>query len=375
MLRRKRSRRLLMPSLLACLLIAVAVKPALAAALCFKATGECVGDPFAEYWNGNGGLAVLGYPIAAMAPETNEAGGRAFAVQWLERQRLELHPELPAPYSVSLGRLGVERLNQLGRDWRSLPTAAPATPHYFAVTGHAVAPQFWNYWRTHGIELGDPGVTARESLALFGYPVSKSAMERNAAGDTVLTQWFERARFEYHPGNPEPYKVLLGLLGREVMPSASAFVPPLFDDRSGVAQAVLAYYNAVNRQEYRRAYGYWEQPGSGSPSTPPPYDAFVAGYANTASVAVTIGTPSFDAGAGNVWATVPVVLHATIKQGGVDMFAGCYVLHRTQPGIDPRPDAALWKLNRAAIDVAPAHSSPAALLPGVTCDGGSIPPP
>ncbi|GIV97011.1 MAG: hypothetical protein KatS3mg057_1668 [Herpetosiphonaceae bacterium] len=31
----------------------------------------------------------------------------------------------------------------------------------------------------------------------------------------MLTQWFERARFEYHPSNPDPYKVLLGLLGTE----------------------------------------------------------------------------------------------------------------------------------------------------------------
>ena len=32
----------------------------------------------------------------------------------------------------------------------------------------------------------------------------------------MLTQWFERARFEYLPDNPDPYKVLLGRLGAEV---------------------------------------------------------------------------------------------------------------------------------------------------------------
>ena len=41
-------------------------------------------------------------------------------------------------------------------------------------------------------------------------------MEKNQAGHTVLTQWFERARFEWHPNNPEPFKVLLGLLGNEI---------------------------------------------------------------------------------------------------------------------------------------------------------------
>ncbi len=40
-------------------------------------------------------------------------------------------------------------------------------------------------------------------------------METNANGDRVLTQWFERARFEYHPTNPTPFRVLLGRLGAE----------------------------------------------------------------------------------------------------------------------------------------------------------------
>jgi hypothetical protein len=29
-------------------------------------------------------------------------------------------------------------------------------------------------------------------------------------------QYFERARFEYHPENQPPYDVLLGLLGRQL---------------------------------------------------------------------------------------------------------------------------------------------------------------
>jgi hypothetical protein len=40
-------------------------------------------------------------------------------------------------------------------------------------------------------------------------------VERNGSGDNVLTQWFERARFEEHPQNAPPYNVLLGRLGAE----------------------------------------------------------------------------------------------------------------------------------------------------------------
>lgn len=48
-------------------------------------------------------------------------------------------------------------------------------------------------------------------LAIFGYPISEEFVE----GDLVV-QYFERARFEWHPGAwPERYDVLLGRLGVE----------------------------------------------------------------------------------------------------------------------------------------------------------------
>jgi hypothetical protein len=67
----------------------------------------------------------------------------------------------------------------------------------------------------HGLDLGDPGVSFRESLALFGYPLSEPMMETNGDGDTVLTQYFERAVFEWHPDNPIEWQVLLRRLGAE----------------------------------------------------------------------------------------------------------------------------------------------------------------
>jgi hypothetical protein len=72
-------------------------------------------------------------------------------------------------------------------------------------------------------------------MALFGMPLSEPMMETNVAGDMVLTQWFERARFEYHPDNPEPFKILLGLLGTEtyssapITPEKCADIPPLLN--------------------------------------------------------------------------------------------------------------------------------------------------
>jgi hypothetical protein len=184
----------------------------------FEETGHNLGFGFKTFWDRSGGLPVFGYPLTEELDQRNRDTGQTYTVQYFERQRYEYHPEnANTPYTVLLGRLGVEALQRAGRDWQAEPKADPNAPHFFAATGHAIAPEFWDYWRTHGLEFGDAGVTEREALALFGYPVTEPRMEQNSSGDTVLTQWFERARFEYHPNNPESFNVLLGRLGADVL--------------------------------------------------------------------------------------------------------------------------------------------------------------
>jgi hypothetical protein len=199
-------------ALLALLVVALglAVAPATAAPRCFVETSQCIDGRFGQYWEQNGGLPVFGLPLTAEQPGQ-------FTTQLFERNSFELHPENVAPYDVLLGRLGDTRLRQLGLDWFAFPKADPSAAHYFAQTGHAIAHEpFWRYWSTHGLELGDRGVSERESLALWGLPLSEPTVETNASGDTVLTQWFERARFEDHGAQG----VLLGLLGSETVAAA-----------------------------------------------------------------------------------------------------------------------------------------------------------
>jgi hypothetical protein len=71
---------------------------------------------------------------------------------------------------------------------------------WFSETGCYVGGAFWAYWRERG------------GLPIFGYPLTS---ERQEGGMTV--QYFERAVFEWHPDNPEPYKVLLRRLGAEAL--------------------------------------------------------------------------------------------------------------------------------------------------------------
>lgn len=192
----------------------------------------CLEEPFLSYWERQGGLPVLGYPITGAQTEHNLDLQIDLTTQWTERNRLEIHPENLPPYDILLGRMGAERLAQLGRDPLAEQRESGPQPGclWFEETGRNVCDQaqgqgFKTYWQSHGLELGDPGISFRESLALFGLPLTTPQMETNSSGHTVLTQWFERARFEWHPHNPDQYKVLLGLLGNEVR-GGSRLAPP-----------------------------------------------------------------------------------------------------------------------------------------------------
>lgn len=216
------SRRLV---LLLFLMLAIAVLPARAATdeRLFPETGWRVRGRLLQFWDANGGLPIFGLPLGPQS----EARSGAFAAQIFERERLEIHPELRAPYDVLLGRLGAELLERAGRDWRREGDGQqPDGPcQHFAQTDRAICGAFRAYWRGHGLELGDRQISERESLALFGLPLTAPKLETNSSGDRVLTQWFERARFELHDEGQS--LVVLGRLGAEWVGPDAAPLPPV----------------------------------------------------------------------------------------------------------------------------------------------------
>jgi hypothetical protein len=177
----------------------------------FPETGFGISLPFVDFWHDNGGVPVFGYPISQQLFE----GG--YRVQYVERQRFEHHPENSAPYDILLGLLGRQVAQSQGL--LGTPAFQPQQPNgnpnceYVAATGHHLCFGFRNYWHSHGLDFGDSGFSYRESLLLFGYPISEEFV---AGGRTV--QYFERARFEWHPQNSPPWDILLGRLGAEVYP-------------------------------------------------------------------------------------------------------------------------------------------------------------
>jgi hypothetical protein len=194
------------PLAIGCILVVLLSVPAAGAAArssadtqCSPQTGKCVEGRFLAYWNAHGGLAINGYPLSDERQEKLE-DGQYYAVQWFERVRMEYHPENADPqYQVLLGQFG-----------RSIHPADPPAAEqpgatYFAATGHNVAGRFLAYWEQNG------------GLAQFGYPLSEVFHETLENGQAYDVQYFERARFEYHPENAAPSDVLLGQFGRRLL--------------------------------------------------------------------------------------------------------------------------------------------------------------
>ncbi|CCF86048.1 conserved exported hypothetical protein [Nitrolancea hollandica Lb] len=185
----------------------------------FSETGHYLSFGFKHFWEQSGGLPVFGFPLTEEFDELNPGLGKLLSVQYLERQRYEYHPEhAGTPYETELGLLGTEDAQQrklLGTQaFQPLPasTNIDANCIFMPETGHRLCGGFKAYWQSHGLEFGDPGMSYRESLALFGYPISEEFTDPSTG---LVTQYFERARFEYHPEKPDPYKVLLGRLGAD----------------------------------------------------------------------------------------------------------------------------------------------------------------
>ncbi len=194
-----------------------------AAPRCFAETGQCIDGQIRTFWEGQGGIAVFGFPIAAAT--TTNVDGHTVVAQRFERQRIEYHANNPVPYDILLGRVGADTLAAQGRDWQAFPQSGViANCRYFAATNQSVCGAILQRWLTTGIEFdGKPGYSDAERLALNGIPLSGLINETLDDGRQYQVQWFERTRIELHPENRSPYNVLNGLLGSaSIAPNQSA---------------------------------------------------------------------------------------------------------------------------------------------------------
>lgn len=105
------------------------------------------------------------------------------------------------------------------------------------------------------------------------------------------------------------------------------------DNRSGAIEIVSSYLNAINLKQYVRAYSYFAAPED----FPGNFDAFQAGYAQTETVTAEFGEMKAGAAAGNRYYSLPAHLTAILKNGTVQHFTGCYVIHQSAPELFASP--------------------------------------
>ena len=126
------------------------------------------------------------------------------------------------------------------------PAADNSVSTYYVETGHNLAFGFRDYWQAHG------------GLAAFGLPISEEFRQVNAAdGKEYTVQYFERARFEYHPEISDPnYQVSLGFLGREAAAHAAISIAKTAPTGNGAI-----YFAATGHNVGGVFLQYWQRQG------------------------------------------------------------------------------------------------------------------
>jgi hypothetical protein len=151
---------------------------------------------------------------------------------------------------------------------------------------------------------------------------------------------------QHQPGTPHPVEIsvenrdgrwLIARYSQNKETVETAPVPDTADDVNrgrieapdAVSAAALldAYYEAINRKDYPRAYALWASNGEASGKT---LDQFAAGFARTDSVGVTVGEPGpIGAAAGSRYIEIPVTIDARLSNGKEQHFTGTYTLRRS----------------------------------------------
>ncbi len=126
------------------------------------------------------------------------------------------------------------------------PTAFSGLNIYFPETGHYLNDLFRPYWLRYG------------GLAQFGFPLTEAFEERNQADNKIYTvQYFERARFEYHPElKNTSYEIQLGLLGSQYTTGRQ------FAESAPFISTAQRYYFPETRHSLGGSFKrYWDKNG------------------------------------------------------------------------------------------------------------------
>jgi hypothetical protein len=180
----------------------------------FPETGHWVtGDFLDRYESVSDPLHLFGLPITDEFVDKTTG----LTIQYFKKVRFELHPEAPPELRVQLSPLG-DYLYIPG-DSLTLPPNVPAC-RSFPETGYEVCFAFEDFFESEG------------GIGQFGYPISNFEVHEN-----LIVQYFQRARFEWHPEELPEGGVSLSNLGLRyfyVRGEDIKFLIPHIDDRNDI---------------------------------------------------------------------------------------------------------------------------------------------
>lgn len=154
----------------------------------FPETGHSIKGDFLRFYRSVADpRLVFGYPITEQI--TSKDGK---TVQYFQRARLELHPELAEKQRVRLTPVG--QATYTPADQLDLSNTAGCDAF---TTGYSVCFAFLDFYRANG------------GTAQFGNPISPFEFHEN-----LIVQYFENARFEWRADRPDGQRVVLTDLGR-----------------------------------------------------------------------------------------------------------------------------------------------------------------
>ena len=157
-------------------------------------TGHTMPDVIAQYWNSQGGVNALGYPLSEVF--IRKSSSEQHIYQYFERVLVEY---LPDSNSVTLAPLGAWFADDNGPYDTVTAFDSTTKKRYVSATGHGVGGGILQWYAANG------------DAAKFGNPLSEEMPFTTSDGRKVTAQLFERARIEMDASGA----VTLGRLGAE----------------------------------------------------------------------------------------------------------------------------------------------------------------
>jgi hypothetical protein len=163
----------------------------------FDQTGHSVGGAFLKaYHSIPESENVFGYPITEAIRSNVTDSGEPRTVQYFDKVRFELISEQSGEPRIAITPLGeIYYQKEKGNPTLVAPANSPAC-RLFAETGYRVCFAFLDFFDQNG------------GLDIFGNPISDIIISNDR-----YVQYFERARFEWHPELPSGQRVVLTDLG------------------------------------------------------------------------------------------------------------------------------------------------------------------